>query len=404
MWSTSEREDLAVWADGLQQAGDPWGELVATSLAAETAQEPSHARLLEDRLLELERSVWQPRVGPLLEGWPEIQARWEHGMLTSLGVFAEGERCGEPLRERVAALLRLPAARCLWHVHVDLRTSRWSAHDEVAALLLDPECRARPRGLMFGPAPRRVDRCVPFRHRDGPRVHGELGLRLAEPSRGLVSLVEGNSRLILPWVRGDGGTRRQAAERIAARVRDHGGRISTNDRTLLGRALWDPSSRARIAALEGLTELDDDDAAPFVPDLLLVGRERPEWVAAWREIEPRLLARPGIVARLNANFMPEQRGVLRWIREQPELDPRVRARITAMLDQPLPRRLRDDLWATLKKFTAPSPAPDSGPREPAPNEAPHVHGELGRDGLDDAFDDDEPGFGWIDRLRAWWRR
>ncbi|MFV8756450.1 hypothetical protein ACNOYE_38370 [Nannocystaceae bacterium ST9] len=327
MWIPHEREELAVWADDLQRRGDAWGELVATSLALETLEsehDPEHATRLRARLLALEAEVLRPRVDPLFAGQPGIQAHWQHGALVALRVCPARAPSRVAL-DRVAALLRLPAARFLWLLHVDLWSSQSTAlHVEVPAMLLDPEVTARPRIVMLGSPPRHVRRRRPL------AAIPEPGRAIAEPERGLESLFLDSARIELPWARGDRRARVRAFEALAARVLAADARPTPLDRTTLARALWDRSLHVRLAALDLVAELGDE-AASLVPELALITRGAPEWVDRARELLSRLAGRPEIVARVAEEFVIEQAGVTRWLGAIGSLGGSTRARIDVMI-------------------------------------------------------------------------
>jgi hypothetical protein len=330
MWLDSELEDLWVWADELQRHGDPWGELVATSLAAEASEHYDHRVQLDQRVAELERDVLQARVGPLLDGFTGIRPIWEHGVLVGLRVIDPGRRSGEAMLERVAALLRLPAARFLWLLRVELWAEDWRRiHDDALPMLLEPDIVARPRVIILGTPPRHVTIHRPLLEPDDHRLLGEVAHRIAEPGRGLLGLIVDQARVELPWARGDGGSRLQAFVRLEARIQSDPTRLSARDRTLLGRALWDRSERVRLRALDCLGDLGVE-AAPFVPDLLLVNRAAPRWRAGADAALAKLVSQPQVVARVAHNFVLEQFSALRWLRTLHGLDGRSVTRIVAM--------------------------------------------------------------------------
>lgn len=329
MWVTSELEYLEVWADELQQRGDPWGELVTTSIAADASEDPEHRSRLRQHFDELERTVWRPRVDPLLDGFDSIHPHWQHGVLVGLSVATHADHSSEALLERMVELLRLPAARFLWLLHVDLRTSDL----EVPARLLEPEIVARPRVLSLGDTshmPAQLRPLLPLHACDVPGPFGEAGHRIAEPSRGLLSLSVGSTQVELPWARGDGGSRRHAFARLDARIRANPTRLAPADRTALARALWDRSLRVRLAALDCLAELGVE-AAPLVPELVRIHHGDPKWIERALAVSARLAAQPEVVARVANNFLGQQIGVLGWLQVFHDLDAPTLNRIAAML-------------------------------------------------------------------------
>jgi hypothetical protein len=347
VWSTSEWLELAVWADELQRRGDAWGELIATSLALESASERGHAEALRQRLAELQRTVFEPRIGPLLRDHASvIHTSWEHGVL--VGLRLSGRRVPRGTLERLTELLRLPVARFVWFMHINSwdEYNRPIVRDAVVQTLLEPGVVARPRVLHFG-------------------VHHFVGFtdamtRLAVIERGLVELVMGR-RSALPWARGDKGSRYQAMQRLHARVRARGVPLSGRDRTLLGRALWDSSLRVRIAALDCVAELGRD-AAAFVPELYVVQSEDPRWLARREGLLRQLAAQPEVVECVRDNFIPEQLGVLPWLESSATFDDRALDRIAGMLVQPeqgVPRRLAVQLASFVQRhrpdFVLPEP-------------------------------------------------
>jgi hypothetical protein len=378
MWTTSELDDLAVWADDLQSRGDPWGELVATSLAAKACEYPELRVQLDARVAELERDVLRARVQPILDGFPGIRATWQHGALVGLRVTELVVKSTAPMLERVAALLRLPAARFLWLLSTELRTSTsvWSSR-EILPLLLEPEIVARPRMLILDDPIRHVVRRIPA------DPFGEAAVRITDPARGLLGLSISQARIDLPWARGDKGSRVQAFARLDARIRAAPQRLSVRDRTLLGRALWDRSLRVRLAALDCLGVLGVE-AAPFVPDLLLVNHSQVEWLDRAREVLAKLREQPEVVACVAENFLAEQVGALRWLQTIDDLDARHVDRIVALSDQRdgMPNWVIGELLTAHRRF------------RPLP--------EFSHDSHDSQVEPESPG--WLERLRSWLKR
>jgi hypothetical protein len=324
VWLASEREELAVWADQLQQRGDPWGELIATSQALASACEP-HTDSLHARLAELQRELVEPRVGALLRDHASlIHPIWAHGMLMGL-ILQPTERTPtatmERAVERAAELLRLPVARSLWFLQID----PWPGGDaptitrSATAELLAPEIVARPRVIVFGRP-----------YLSYPGSDSDVVQRLGTVDRGVVELVIYGVRQLLPWAPGDKGSRFQAMQRLRARVRAHG--LSARDRTLLARALWDRSQRVRIAGLDCLAELGRD-AAVFVPELVSVQPKDQRWLARRDSLLRELIVLPGLVEYVRDNFTPEQAHVLAWLEGITGRDDRALDRVVAMLQQ-----------------------------------------------------------------------
>ncbi len=334
MWSPRERDDLLVWADELQARGDAWGELIATSLAHELAVatgELSQAEQLAAALRALEREVRDPMLAPLLDDAPEIEPIWQHGALVGLRIVDRSRERGDLLLERLAALVRLPAARFLAWLRVDAWAPKFRAvHERVPELLLATGVVARPRVIVLGSPPRHVRRneklSAHWRIRDFDAFEREL----SELERGIYSLFCESARVLLPWAVGDKGSRQRAFEQLATRLRTSPTEL---DRTRLARALWDPSLRVRLAALDLLAELHDD-AARFVPELVLIQRGAPEWCDRARELLARLAQDPAIVERVADNFVAEQAPVVRWLAGANPVGRRAVPRIRAMLRHP----------------------------------------------------------------------
>lgn len=375
MWTASDLEELSVWADDLQVLGDPWGELVTTSLAADASDDPEHRSQLEARVAELERDVLRPRVQPLLDGFDHIRPIWEHGVLVGLRVNAY-LRANQPTYERVAELLRLPAARFLWLLRVTQPTPYKSSQAliDVPRLLLEPDIVARPRVVILGARIlRNVLSQIPL---EASRV-AEDARRIAEPARGLLSLIIDRDRYVLPWGPRDDADRKQAFDQFDARIRIDPSRLSVADRTSLARALWDDSKEIRMAALDCLGVLGVE-AAPLIPDL--VWTERAKWEDRAVEVLAELAAQPEVVARVADNFLPEQVGALEWLQTIDELDARSIDRIAAMSDarEDLPNWLIDEL---VQKHRRVRPPPEPLP-EPTLADRPT----------------------WLGRLRSWLTR
>jgi hypothetical protein len=307
-------DELSVWADELQSRDDPWGELAATSLALERETDPELADPLAARLRELEADVMLPRLGPDLGKRPGVVPTWQHGALVGLSL---GNR---EVLEWTRELLRLPAARFLWFLRVDLSKSmQIHDHFQMLRLVLDDRVEVRPRVLVLGSPPRHSGRrstVDPFTpspsRRMTRRSRQDLAGSLAPHATELRSLFVQSERYGLSWAKGDAGTRMQHFEPLALRIRADPARCSPADQTALARALWDPSVRIQIAALECVLELGAD-AAPFVPELALVDRGDPQWCERVQQALAWMANQPEIVARVATDFVAEQVGALRWL-------------------------------------------------------------------------------------------
>ena len=187
MWSEREREELAVWADGLQVAGDPLGELVTTSLlldattklaeASPFARDDRRLETLQDRVAALEAQVRQPILDGVLAECPELQPSWAHGMIVALRVVDHplGRRLGHAALDSLRTLLRLPVARFLRTLRVDARELDWTPiHREVPSLLIEPEVLARPWTVVLGAPPRHMRRHAPADAFEGIRARARI--------------------------------------------------------------------------------------------------------------------------------------------------------------------------------------------------------------------------------------
>jgi uncharacterized protein (TIGR02996 family) len=82
----------AAYADLLQEAGDPRGELIATQLALESpsldAKERRRLTARERKLLRAHEHEWLGSLAPVLLdiNWPRCEYRWERGQLAALHV------------------------------------------------------------------------------------------------------------------------------------------------------------------------------------------------------------------------------------------------------------------------------------------------------------------------------
>jgi hypothetical protein len=393
MWTDREAEELSVWADDLQRRGDPWGELVATSLAAEASEVAGHRMLLERRVAQLERDVLEPRVRPLLDGFPGIRPIWEHGALVGLRVLDLQHPAPEAVLECLTAWLSLPAARFLWMLRIEAPARPWrKIHEETLPRLLDPDVVARPRVIVLGALPRHVSLLRAQAESDPPSPFGPVSVDLVAPERGLLLLIVDQRRVDLPWAVGGEGRRVQAFARLEAAIRAGPRRLSARDRTLLARALWDRSERVRLFALDCLGELGVE-AAPLVPDLMLVDDATQDWRERAGAALAKLAAQPEVVARVAHNFVHEQVGALRWLQTL-ELDHRARVRIVAMCDERegVPDWLTTELLAARRRF------------RPFP-EFEHVGGDVGTATcLYPTPRPKSPSPKLFERLRSWWRR
>jgi hypothetical protein len=333
MWTEREREELSVWADELQARGEQLGELVTTSLLLETRSlDDDETLALQARVLELEAEVRQPLIDELFDGFPELEPTWEHGMIVALRVVDHplGRSLGQRALDSLRRLLRLPVARFLRYLRVDARELDWTTiHREVPAMLVEPEVLARPWMVVLGAPPRHMRRRSPIRVLD---LDDALSSLIA-PRRELRSLFLDTVRVELPWHRGDKGTRLRAAERLA--------NLGPNERiddplrlTRLARALWDPSLRVRLRALDALPLLGVH-AAALVPELLLVERGQFEWVTRVREVLDTLSRNPALVDAVAANFTVDQTRCAGWLAASPlEVARKAAPRIEAMLRRP----------------------------------------------------------------------
>lgn len=335
MWSEREREDLAVWADQLQAGGEPLGELVATSLLLEargSGPDSEATRALRGRVFALQNQVCGPVVEDVFAGFPELEPTWEHGMVIALRVVDHplGRRLGQRALDSLHRLLRLPIARFLRYLRVDARELDWTPiHREVPAMLVEPDVVARPWVVVLGAPPRHMRRRSPTRVLD---VGGALEM-LTDVRRGLRSLFLDTVRVELPWHRGDKGTRRRAAVRLGKL----GGPVDDPQQlTRLARALWDPSLRVRLQALDALPLLGVH-AAALVPELLLVERGQFEWVTRVREVLDTLSRNPALVEAVALNFTADQTRCAGWLAASPlAVARRAAPRIEGMLFGPRP--------------------------------------------------------------------
>lgn len=345
-----------MWADHLQSAGEPLGELVATSLLAEsvgaTEQYGHKLIVLRERLRELEATVRDPIIAELFTDYPELEPSWKHGMVVSLRIVdppqSSAPRAGEsPLRagESVRKLLRLPVARFLRHIRVDARASHWTLlHRELPALLTEPDVVARPWSVVLGPAPRHLRRQTRLAALD-PRYQRQLRA-LVDPDRGLRSLFLDGARVELPWQRGDKGTRKRAAASLADGRHDEAATL-----TQLARALWDPSLRVRLQIIDTLPLLGTE-AAAFVAELLLVERGQLEWLTRVREVLDTLARNPKIVSAVALNFTADQTRCASWLAASPlavahQAAPRIEAMLGARAPSTLDAAARRELEAAL---------------------------------------------------------
>ncbi|PRP90878.1 hypothetical protein ENSA5_60780 [Enhygromyxa salina] len=330
MWSEREREELAVWADRLQAEGEPLGELVTTSLLAETLAARGHdgaqLRALRERVAELETEVRDPMVAEALAECPELELSWVHGVAVALRVVdrPRDQRLGQQALASLRRLLRSPISRFLRHVRVDVRANDWSpVHRQIPALLAEPGVLARPWSVVLGDPPRHLRRRASIGILDPCRSGGdeargwggELGSAwldaLVVPRRELRSLFLDTVRVELPWQPGDKATRKRAAARLAERGNDEPTTL-----TRLARALWDPSLRVRLQILDALPLLGAD-AAPFVPELLLVERGQLEWLTRVREVLDTLARNPAVVTAVALNFTVDQTRSASWLAASP---------------------------------------------------------------------------------------
>ena len=327
MWSERERDELAVWADRLQVEGERLGELVATSLLAERPSADANVDALAARVAQLEREVRDPMVAELLTQAPGLEPEWEHGVVVSMRVFDPtlGDRLDRPLGvgfgpgstvhvlDVLREFLALPVARFLRQLRVDARGPQWHPlHRQVPALLADPAVVARPWSLILGAPPRTFKRTM------APSALAEQLAELAPaldlaiaPDRELRTLFVDTIRVHLPWQRGDKGTRLRAAARLADGQHDEATTL-----TRLARALWDPSLRVRLRILDTLPLLGVE-AAPFVPELLLVYRGELEWVTRVGEVLAILARDPATVRAVALNFTADQPRCASWLAASP---------------------------------------------------------------------------------------
>lgn len=321
MWTTREREDLAVWADAQQQRGEPWGELVATSLAHASSPTPE----LAERLAQLQREVFEPSVAPLLRTAPHLHPRWEHGVLVGLHIAGDHDNRAAQTLAAARALLSLPCARFVWRIWVSLD---WNHHDAACRMLLDERVVARPRMLHVGEPRWRKRRQLVFD--TNPGFYGALAIELGDIARGLLEFTNFDARFELPSAPGDAGSRLAAFRRLATRIERCEGGLPPLERTLLGRSLWDRSLRVRLEALE-LLELLGAEAAMFVPGLVMQHVEDPRWLSARDEVLAKLAEDAALVERVATHVEAEHHLVLPWLARIGALDDRVLDRVEAML-------------------------------------------------------------------------
>src|SRR5690606_16511044 len=231
-----------------------------------------------------------------------------------------------------------PVARFLRYLRVDARELDWAPiHREVPSLLVEPEVVARPWVVILGAAPRHMRRRA-----SSYVLELDQGLdTLVAPQRGLRSLFFDTARIELPWQRGDKGTRLRAA---AALAHPHPQLDGPTRLTQLSRALWDPSLRVRLQILDALPLLGVE-AAPMIPELLLVERGELGWVTRVREVLDTLGRNPAVVEAVARNFTADQTRCAGWLAASPLAVARTAApRIAAMLHRPQgPRPLEG--WA-----------------------------------------------------------
>jgi hypothetical protein len=334
MWSDRERDELSVWADALQAKGDALGELITTSLQLESQAAPGDTATLTPlraRLAELQAEVNGP-IEALFAEFPELEPTWEHGLVVALRVVDHPleRQLGQRPLDSLARLLRLPVTRFLRYLRVDARARDWSPiHASVAAILVEPEVVARPWVVILGAPPRHMRRRGPA-HAFG-RAVPELD-PLVALDRGLRSLFLDTVRLELPWQAGDKGARLQAARRMSARPQLDDPQFVTR----LARAVWDPSLRVRLEILD-VVPLLGIQAAPLVPELLLVERGELQWISRVREVLDTLGRNPQIVDAVARNFTADQTRCARWLAASPLLvAQQAGPRIASMLERPGP--------------------------------------------------------------------
>lgn len=327
MWLQRDIEDLAVYADALQQRGDAWGELISTSLAH--AETPAPA--LAERLAKLQRTLVEPTLTPILR--PGVHPRFEHGVLVGLHVGGVESTKAEAAIGAATQLLRLPIARFVSRVLV---TVDWDHQISICNMLLDEQSQARPRFLRMGMVRRSVRRMQLFdatrsRGPAGPGFHGGDGPKLADPERGLIELSLFDGRFELPWARGDGGSRLAAMRRLADRIVGCAGVLPPRERMLLGRAMGDRSLRVRLATLELLPALGRE-AAMFVPSLVGAHNEDARWQARAHEVLAQLAAQDDVVDAVLDNVEVEHLAVLDWLEQIGAVDDRLLDRVALLLE------------------------------------------------------------------------
>ena len=138
-------EAYAVYADWLQQQGDPLGEYIALHLEPE--QTPA-GKTAAARLLDQNARTWLGK----LQGAPEEEAQleWRHGLLHSARLSMEFEGDVTPA-ERLRALLNLPTARFLAQLVVGPNyVDDQNAYGDVIQALVQAGKRPSLRKLWIG--------------------------------------------------------------------------------------------------------------------------------------------------------------------------------------------------------------------------------------------------------------
>jgi hypothetical protein len=317
MWLPWERARLTVFADELQARGDPLGERIASSLAAETCTDPKVRAGLDARIAELDalaspihrsgrrraRAGEGGEVDELVRAIEIYTVRREHGVVVALErarLRHRGNRreLDKYTRDKEKPLLELLGHRELQFVHTLEFPIEWFRGTRTLPLLgpwlLERFPQLRPRVIRVGyeyATPHRVQDRLRARHlwaQDMPPECREL----VEPRRGLLVATEPYGGISLARVSAAAHNKDRAMQ-LEATLRK--GVLDPLGFTRLARALWDTSSAVREVAYPAIAQLGVE-AAAVIPDLLLLTPTRdPVWTDQIARALDLLGRRPAIV-------------------------------------------------------------------------------------------------------------